>query len=338
MSRDGYERATTLEPEEAFTVLGNEVRIEILRGLADADDPLPFSSLFDRVEYDTTSNFSYHLDYLANHFVRKTDDGYELTRAGERVIEAILSGAVTEAPVLERTPVDQTCHFCGAPVEVQYQNERLERFCTECSGMWGSQDRGFLGSLSLPPAGLRDRSAEEAVEAAWTWRNLDLFAIACGLCPKCSGRLGRKLDLCTEHEASNGDDLCRGCDNRYAARVRLRCPTCIFDARGTIPLLFINETEFLAFLTTHGCNPFKPDTLADAHRVYSDYEEEIVSTEPFEGRFTFTAGNDSLTLTVNDELGVVETVPPHDREDCDEILERSTDEIQSPDPPSRSNR
>ena len=324
-----------LAPDEAFAVLGNEVRIQILRALANAGEPLSFSGLFDRIEYDTASNFSYHLDKLTQHFVRKTDEGYGLTRAGERVVEAVLSGAVTEAPVIERTRVDQTCHFCGASVEVQYQNERLDRFCTECSGMWGSQDRGFLGSLSLPPAGLRDRSADEAVEAAWTWRNLDIFAIASGLCPKCSGPLDRELDLCTEHEGSSGGDLCGACDNRYAARVRLRCPTCIFDARGTIPILFIADTEFLAFLTSHGCNPFRPDTIANAHRVYSDYEEEIVSMDPFEGRFTFTAGGDTLKVTVDENLEVVETTLTMGRVSTDGER-RSTDESRSAEEPGNS--
>lgn len=35
-----------------------------------------------------------------------------------------------------------------------------------------------------------------------------------------------------------------------------------------------------------------------------DYDEEIVSREPFEARFTFTAGTETLTLTVDEELDV----------------------------------
>jgi len=40
---------STLPPDDAFAVLGNETRMEILRALGDADGPLPFSELHDRV-------------------------------------------------------------------------------------------------------------------------------------------------------------------------------------------------------------------------------------------------------------------------------------------------
>jgi len=45
---DGSE-SSTLSPDDAFRVLGNETRMEILRALGDADGPLPFSELHDRV-------------------------------------------------------------------------------------------------------------------------------------------------------------------------------------------------------------------------------------------------------------------------------------------------
>ncbi len=48
-----------------------------------------------------------------------------LGRAGERIVEAVLSGAVTDDPVLSRTEIDQSCPYCGAPVEVEYGQEQL---------------------------------------------------------------------------------------------------------------------------------------------------------------------------------------------------------------------
>ena len=309
---------STLAPDEAFTVLGNEVRIEILRALADAGEPLSFSGLFDQVDYDTASNFSYHLDKLTQHFVRKTDEGYGLTRAGERVVEAVLSGAVTEAPVIERTRVDQDCHFCGAPIEIRYHQERLERFCTECPGMWGSRDRGFLGSLALPPVGLEGRSEEEAVRAAWTWRNLTIFALGAGLCPRCSARLERELVLCDSHDVPESDELCDECGNRFATRVRCRCPTCILDLRGSLPLVFVDHTEFQAFMTRHGYNLVSPDSIAAVQRFIDSHEEEVLSVDPFRARLTFSADGESLTLTVDEDLEVVETVLTGCQEGTDE--------------------
>ena len=83
MTGTGAGRATMLSPEEAFSVLGNRARLEILQTLGEADDTLAYSELFARMEYDDSGNFSYHLDKLVGHFVAKTDAGYVLRRPGE---------------------------------------------------------------------------------------------------------------------------------------------------------------------------------------------------------------------------------------------------------------
>lgn len=58
------EESAALSPDEAFAVLGDETRLQILQTLGEADKPLAFSALFDRIEYDDSSNFGYHLDKL----------------------------------------------------------------------------------------------------------------------------------------------------------------------------------------------------------------------------------------------------------------------------------
>jgi hypothetical protein len=77
------ERAT-----EAFATLGNETRLSILLALWEAYEPfvatnaVAFSELRERVGMRDSGQFNYHLDKLRGHFVRKTDAGYELRRAG----------------------------------------------------------------------------------------------------------------------------------------------------------------------------------------------------------------------------------------------------------------
>ncbi|MFB6176686.1 MAG: winged helix-turn-helix domain-containing protein, partial [Halobaculum sp.] len=159
--------SATLSPEEAFAVLGNETRLTVLETLAVADGPLTYSELFNRIEYDDSANYSYHLDKLVGHFVRKTDEGYEIEDAGRRVVEAVLSGAVTETPRIEPTTTDHRCPFCSAPIEVEFRDGRVELNCTECPGFKqfsAPGDRRFteygtLGFFYFPPAGTRGRSA-----------------------------------------------------------------------------------------------------------------------------------------------------------------------------------
>lgn len=99
------------DPTDPLTALGHELRIEILRELAAADEPLAFSTLRDRVGERDTGRFNYHLTELCRYFVRDGTEGYELGPAGSRVIdlaEATGDGGVAAAPA-----DDEECPVCG---------------------------------------------------------------------------------------------------------------------------------------------------------------------------------------------------------------------------------
>ena len=304
--------ATPLSPDEAFSVLGDQARLGILRALAAADGPLAYAELYDAVEYDDSSNFSYHLDKLVGHFVRKTDDGYRLYDSGRRVVEAVVSGAVTDTPVVEPTETEKQCPFCGAPVAVGFQHGRVEQSCTECPGLLrfaGSDGRRFteygsLGFFLLPPAGVQGRSPQEMLEAAWTWRHADFLTDSAGVCSRCSARLETSVDVCENHDADAG--VCDECERRYALMFDLYCPNCDYDPNSIAPGILLANTELLAFLTTRGINPFAPESLNRTSQAIAQYDEEVVSTEPFEARLTFTADGDSITLTLDEDLSIVE--------------------------------
>lgn len=303
---------STLSPDEAFAVLGNEARLEVLRTLAAVDGSLTYAELFERVEYDDPSNFNYHLDRLVGHFIRKTDEGYHLYDAGRRVVEAVVSGAVSDDTVVEPTEVEKQCPFCGAPVAVGFQHGRVEQSCTECPGLVRfaeSEEQRFteygsLGFFLLPPAGVRRRSPQEMLEASWTWRHADFLTDSAGVCSRCSGKLESSVDVCETHEADDG--VCDACDRRYAIRFELYCPNCNYSPNSIAPGVVLANTEFLAFLTSHDINPFAPDSINRVSRVIAQYDEEVVSTDPFEARLTFTADGDAITVTLDDDLSVIE--------------------------------
>lgn len=150
--------SSMLSPDDAFSVLGNETRMEILHALGEADEPVSFSELRDRLGRPDSGQFNYHLDQLVGHFIRKTDEGYGLLQAGRRVIEAVLSGAVTEIPDKESTRIDKSCYLCGGPTEVTYDATAprpVRVSCTECAGvadLFEPVDYGNIGSFPLPPA------------------------------------------------------------------------------------------------------------------------------------------------------------------------------------------
>lgn len=295
-------------PETAFAALGDETRLAVLRTLGEADGSLAFTELQRRVGYETAGNFSYHLDQLSGHFIRKTDDDYRLTRPGQRIVEAVLSGAVTETPSFGRTRMDRACPYCESAVELSYAQERVRAYCTACAGVYSGANgtdgasAGFLGQLPLPPAGVQERSVQEIERAAWTWGVRDMIALANGVCPRCSATLQQAPDWCEDHGASDG--LCPACQNRHAVQLRSRCENCIFDHEGAFVLRFMTNIAFLSFITDHGLNP-----VTDHWEFGWEYSETVASTDPFEARFEFEIDGDVLFLAVDDTLAVSRDTP-----------------------------
>jgi len=300
--------ARSLAPEEAFDVVGDETRLQILRALAAADGPLAYSELFDRVDYDDSANFTYHLNKLRGHFVRKTEEGYVPRIAGRRVVEAIFSGVVTDAPVVDRTGVEMSCMYCGGPTEMAYYDEVAVVYCRACEGRIGKQSLAeewpipasdIVGYVSIPPAGVYDRSPTEILDAAGVWTVAGVQAYARDVCPQCSATIDCSPRVCTDH--ADADDFCERCNHRFAVSVEADCTNCPFTTRSPYPTYALGTVELTAFMTAHGIDPF----VSDAFHL-RNCTEELRSTEPLRARYTFTADGDTLTLTVDESLDVVE--------------------------------
>jgi endogenous inhibitor of DNA gyrase (YacG/DUF329 family) len=323
MTGDATGGGDRLAPDEAFAVLGNGIRMAILRALGETDDPLSFSALYDRVDVDDSSQFNYHLDRMVGHFVERTDAGYRLAGAGRRVVEAVLSGAVTDRPTLERSPVEEPCPYCGAPVAIEWEKGGVSVFCSACAGRYdhtrpphadGDEDdgdgdddvEGYLGRHPLPPAGVRGRDADEVLRAAWTWANLEILALASGLCPRCTATVEWEAELCERHDAGESG-LCESCGGRHAVSVRATCTNCILQTGGEPVVALAAETELLALLTGRGLNPVSPASVHRVEAVHGDYEETILSREPLRARYTFAVEGERLSLTVDEELSIVES-------------------------------
>jgi len=309
MTTDGeLDEQSSLSPEEAFDVLGDETRLQILEALAEADGPLAYSELFDRIDYDDTSNFTYHLEKLVGHFVRKTEEGYAPRLAGRRVVEAIFSGVVTDAPVVERTDVDMSCMYCGSQTEMAYYDEVAMIYCRECEGrigkrgpveQWPISDSDIVGYVSIPPAGVYDRTPTEILDAAGIWTLAGVQSIVRGVCPRCSATIDRSARVCENHDTA--DEFCNRCNHQFGVSVEVQCTNCPFKTRSPYPTHALGTIELMAFMTEHDIDPF----VSDAFHL-RECTEEFLSIDPLRARYTFTAGGASLELTVDEELMVVD--------------------------------
>lgn len=91
--------------------------------------------------------------------------------------------------------------------KARYHQGHLELYCTECAGTFGKDDpaqEGYLGCLMLPPAGFQGRTPERAIRAGWIWQQLQILAIASGICPHCSAPLDQTVTVCDDHDDPRG--------------------------------------------------------------------------------------------------------------------------------------
>lgn len=312
--------APGLPPDDAFAILGNETRIRILRTLGESNEPLSFTELRNRVGVRQGGQFNYHLEKVVGHFVGKTDEGYVLRQPGRRVIQAVLSGTVTDDPELRYTEIEEDCWWCGAPIVIRYEQERLDLYCTECDGTYGDSgvrrptqiantvppipaDLGYLGAFFLPPAGVDNRTPEEAYQVGMAWEMLEYLAISSDICPRCSGSIETSVHICSNHDDTEG--LCTVCGNRKAVHLQVDCRNCIYRNQGTFVYVLYGEPELMTFITSNGASLLSPDSEVHLFRVAGSYDEEILSVDPFEAKFTFSIDGEALTVTVDDDFAII---------------------------------
>ena len=210
----------------AFGLLADETRLDVLREVAIAQSErahgtgtveLSFSTLYDRVGVDGTSKLSYHLGELEGLFLRKGEDGYALTHAGERIVRLILAENYGEPPAFEGTPVPGTCLLCGeSTLEASLEHRFLEVSCRNC-------ERGLAG-YEVTPAQVRDRSAAAVVDALQHRMSAHYRQVRGGLCPACGGTLSLAVVDTDDVETDllRAIDECDDCLRSYAAPLTIR--------------------------------------------------------------------------------------------------------------------
>ncbi|ELZ11581.1 hypothetical protein C479_06951 [Halovivax asiaticus JCM 14624] len=313
-------------PSEAFATLGHETRLDVLGALWAADGPMRYEALRRTVAPDDRGNFGYHLDKLAGHFIRKSDSGYELRLAGEQVVRAIVAGTITANPELSSRAVDSECVFCGAPVELRYDDETITVQCTACAGLVGGDlPRGTFMHYEFPPGGLSGRSPEEIVDAAHTYYDAKIIPMMRGICPICAGQIETRVEVCEDHEPiaddnepvsdddTPTDELCSNCDSRTEAWAILQCERCRYTRRSVLWFSILTHPGVVAFYYDHGVDdpvPLRKLTWERA-QIERTVSVDIVEREPDVFRICLQIDEEQLVAELGDDLCVrsVDRIP-----------------------------
>lgn len=305
---------------EALQILGHETRLAILLALWEFHDPagdeheVSFSTLYDRIEYVDTGNFNYHLQQLTGQFIKDTGTGYALKQAGLRILYAIIAGTGLGRRTLSPTEIDMECYHCGAPVLIEYEDERLRWFCTDCDGNYGEESPselpvGTLMAFSLNPSALADRSPGtlSVVGSLTAFKNVELMNR--GVCSECAGPVDTSVRICEDHDASPVD-TCENCGSRDEVRVRYVCSVCKQYGKYSAPAAIHGHPAVVSFCYEHGIErTFDLDDPAACgrfwHHLYQrDYT--LVSTDPVRIRVTVPAENAELRVTLDADLEVLD--------------------------------
>jgi hypothetical protein len=277
-----------LAPADAFGLLGDASRLEIVTALHDAveEAPVAFSTLYDRVDVDGTSRFDYHLDELVPHFVARSEDGYELTAAGRRVARAVAAGTYTDAPRLGPVDIDGDCYACGdAALSAAYGGERFRVDCASCG-----ED---VLAIRAPPSVVRGRDPADAVDAVERWSRTQVEQATRGLCPTCGGAVDPSIVA----------DLGPTVDPEVAATYD--CTVCGRQVMTGFGALASRHDEVEAFLAERGRAPGE-DRYWERPAWVSGEHLRVVSRDPWRVEVRVTAGEDACVVAFDGDLSVVD--------------------------------
>ena len=303
------DRYVDFEPvlEDVFKPLGNELRIEILLALAQASEPLPFTTLQEQLGIEDSGKFNYHINELTTHFIRKTGRGYELRHPGRAIIRTIREGAIASDPVIPPRLIDLPCPFCGADQEFSYADEKLQLRCSNCDGTVGEPyEPGTLMSYELPAAGLLGRTERDVAAAAHRLYDAEVIAMTGGVCPRCSGTVESEFELCEDHDTEN-EDICRTCHTRYLSWVVYTCSNCSHARQFPPWFKAFQLPEVIAFF--HEAAGFTrelpfPKFLTDDGTDFRQVTEEVRNTDPVELAITLCLDDAYCTVVIDEDLDV----------------------------------
>ncbi len=282
-SPDTAEEDETVAPDEAFLVLGHELRIEVLLALwRGPDAEMTFSELRTATEVRDSGQFSYHLDKLVGTYVERTEAGYRLRRPGVAVVNAIRSGAFNE--VRSRAPVelDDPCQFCGGPLAFRYRDNVGEVRCAACDGVHAQH--GF------PPGGLADRPMEAVPAAFDRFARASLDLAVDGVCHECAGPVEMSI---------RPDGPC----GNHPVAVALDCERCEVGMLATVGELLLADPRVTALLTEEGVDVSGTPLWAFPFAADGD-RTRVESRDPWRFVVRVTLGGDPYEVAVGESLSV----------------------------------
>jgi hypothetical protein len=285
---------TTDETEDAFTALSDATRIEILRTLWDSDgNEATFTELREAVGMRDSGQFNYHLDKLTGRFVRKTDEGYELTIAGQLVYGSILSGAYSGEEAIDPIPLDEPCPACGGNRTVSYEDETITVDCNSCE---------LTASTGVPPGVFVGYDRKEVPAVADRYFRTIVQQVDNGFCWYCEGRITPTVEPVADETDDGDEESGISEDDTDLPVVNYGCERCGIEITVNLGNSMLTHPAVISFYYDHGINVRESSIWKFA--TWSTDRTCVVQRDPFRARVIYVVDDERLTLDVDEHLQV----------------------------------
>jgi transposase-like protein len=283
---------TEATPADAFALVGNEIRAEIIWVLGDpAKDEmeLSFGELRSRLATEVEpSQLHYHLQQLLGHFVTKTDAGYRLSGAGIRLCLILRAGTFDRRQEHLAVDTDVDCHYCQAPVEAIFDQIGIVNIvCSDCDHSYGGE------FLHIPLAAFEDGAAAFSFSHFRKYMALKTLFMARGVCPSCA------YPLSPEFYSREGQPIPR------KVLIEQSCDLCGILWYLSVGRALLADPGLRSFCSDHGVD-IVSTPYWELEFAATDNYITVRSTDPWEVALDIMFDGDTLELVVDGDLNVIE--------------------------------
>lgn len=272
-------------PGDAFSILGDETRLEILLALADGgpSEALSFSELRKRVGVEDSGRFNYHLDKLSDGFIEKKDGEYAIRSSGLAVVSAVYAGTYGEDAGEHTAESSWECPECGRPLHIQYEKDQFFLKCEEHDVMLG---------YPTPPGAYSGRSLGELAEVVAKRSITGMDLARQGICPRCLGQttVDYPVDLDESDEESD-----------FIHFTDVSCSRCWYGLTPPLRVLIAGVPSVRSLYSEHGYDTGAIVFGSESTSNPDICQVDLFETEPVSARATITLDGESLVLELDED-------------------------------------
>lgn len=286
---------------DIFRLLADDTRVDILRAVAVAQyeleqvgsgaAELAFSEIYDHVDVKNTSKLSYHLGELTGTYLRKSDGGYSLSHAGERIVRFILSGNYDQPESFGPEPVDGVCIFCGKDaLEASLSHQFFQIDCAACEKQVAGQP--------ITPAQVKTRNGDDFIQSVKLRSAEDVRQIRRGMCPECGAQLSADVAEVPASALPDADSFV----------VTSTCEECLRKYNSPLTYSVVYHPASIAFHWDHGVDVTAQGIWEFHEYVYEGrWTSEQIASDPDEYEVVLRHGDDAVRLHLDSTATVVRT-------------------------------